>query len=257
MGALHEGHISLIRASRSRHDVTVCSIYVNPTQFTDPEDLLKYPKPLERDIQLLATAGCDYLLLPAYEDIYPDPAILQRTYDLAGLDQLWEGAVRPGHFRGVCLVVHRLLEIVPCQALYLGQKDFQQWRILSHMIDQIPEFHIEVVRCPIIREADGLAMSSRNIRLTAPERADSLVLVQALQHIAHASADTSLADALQEGMQILNQAATMQEVEYLTVVDSETLQPVSTWDKSRELVILVAARFLHARLIDNWILPAE
>jgi pantoate--beta-alanine ligase len=255
MGALHQGHLSLIQQSKSTHRYTVCSIYVNPTQFTDSNDLLTYPKPLEHDMHLLAAAGCDYLFLPTYEDIYPTRDILDRTYDLAGLDQLWEGAVRPGHFRGVCLVVQRLLEIVPCQTLFLGQKDFQQWRILSFMANHLLHLPIQVVRCPIVREADGLAMSSRNIRLSEQERKDSLVLFQALQRVASSYPNSSLPKALEEAHRLLTSVATLQEVDYLTVVDSLNLQPVTEWTTDRELVILVAARFLHARLIDNWVLP--
>ena len=257
MGALHEGHLSLIRQSKAQHKTTVCSIYVNPTQFNDPKDLEKYPKPIERDLQLLAESGCDIVFLPTYDEIYPSADILERSYNLEGLDMPWEGSNRPGHFRGVCLVVHRLLEIVPCQTLYLGQKDFKQWRILHFMVNHILQWPIEVQRCPIIREPDGLAMSSRNIRLSPQERQDSLVLHLALQKIVQAYPQKPLPKALAEGLELLHTASTLQKIDYLAVADSNTLEPVSEWTTQRELVVLVAAHFQHARLIDNMMLTTH
>jgi len=182
MGALHPGHIGLIKNARLENDLVVCSIFVNPTQFNDPKDFEKYPATIENDIFSLEKAGCDVLFLPTVNTIYPFGVNRSMTYQLGYLETILEGKFRPGHFQGVCQVVHRLLEIVIPDRLYLGQKDFQQCMVLKKMI---ADYHIntETVICATKREADGLAMSSRNIRLNENERATAPVIYEALLFI--------------------------------------------------------------------------
>lgn len=255
MGALHRGHLSLINASRKENDITVCSIFVNPTQFNDPADLDKYPRTPTEDLALLRAAGCEVVLLPAVEDIYSDPAIKERSYDLQGLDQPWEGAHRPGHFQGVCMVVHRLLEIVPAHSLYLGQKDWQQMLILRKMISQLPEITTKVVPCPIVREEDGLAMSSRNALLTPQERHQSIAIYQTLQWISAHIHDKPWDVLLAEARERLHVAAPLiSAIEYLALVNGDTLAPASEKQPPACLLAITAVQFPSARLIDNIII---
>src|ERR1051325_5265869 len=180
MGALHQGHISLIESSKKENDLTVCSIFVNPTQFNDPKDYEKYPITIEKDIYQLETNGCDIIFIPSLKEIYPDD-YKKVHYDLGYLETVLEGKFRPGHFQGVCMVVHRLLEIVTCNNLYLGQKDYQQCMVIKRLIELIGKKEkITVVVCPTLREVDGLAMSSRNTRLNEEERKKATAIFQTL-----------------------------------------------------------------------------
>ena len=165
MGALHEGHLALIRAAQANGCYTVCSIFVNPTQFNDPSDLEKYPRTPEKDAELLEKVGCDVIFMPEVEEIYPPGDIQDFELDFEGLDEVMEGVFRPGHFKGVAQVVKRLLDLVQPDGLYMGQKDFQQVAIVRHLI-RVTRFPVELVVVPTVREHDGLAMSSRNIRLS-------------------------------------------------------------------------------------------
>ncbi|HNA16252.1 MAG TPA: pantoate--beta-alanine ligase, partial [Ferruginibacter sp.] len=182
MGALHQGHISLIESACSENDLVVCSIFVNPTQFNDPKDFQNYPITIENDIDLLEKAGCDALFLPAVEEMYPAGLENKKTYALGYLETVLEGRYRPGHFQGVCQVVHRLLTIVPADRLYLGQKDFQQCMVIRKMIE-LENLPIETVICPTLRETDGLAMSSRNMRLDKEAREKAVEISRTLLHI--------------------------------------------------------------------------
>ncbi len=257
MGALHAGHLSLIDRSKAEKDLTVCSIFVNPTQFNDPNDLAKYPRTLADDTDKLLQHGCDVLFLPTEEEIYPDPSVKDRSYDLAGLDKRWEGANRPGHFQGVCMVVHRLLEIIPTDSLYLGQKDFQQFLILRHMVREILQWSVQVVPCPIVREDDGLAMSSRNVRLSEQERLDSLVLHRALQYIQQHAGQQPLHKLLQAAKSIITTAGSVQKLDYLAIVNAADLSPVEAYKDAPTLLAIVAAHFPSARLIDNQVIKGQ
>jgi pantoate--beta-alanine ligase len=251
MGALHQGHISLVESSRNDNSITVCSIFVNPAQFNDPKDFEKYPVTIDRDIYMLEAAGCDVLFLPALEEIYPDGTKTGEKFELGYLETILEGKYRPGHFQGVCMVMKRLLEIVNPDNLYLGQKDYQQCMVIKKLInDNFTGMATNV--CPIIREPDGLAMSSRNMRLNEEERKKAPAIYSALQ---------SLQKNLRKGdLQPLktgaNNSLTKQgfKVDYIEIADASTLLPVTEWNGKQKLVTLVAAFLNEVRLIDNLLL---
>ena len=184
MGALHAGHISLVNEAKKQNDVVLCSIFVNPTQFNDPEDFRRYPVTIEKDILMLEDAGCDVLFFPIVHDIYPSGTSDQKHYNLGFLETVLEGKFRPGHFQGVCQVMHRLLEIVMPDNLYLGQKDYQQSMVIKKLIELIGLHNkIKVTVCPTLREKDGLAMSSRNARLLPAERIKATTIFASLRYI--------------------------------------------------------------------------
>ena len=250
MGALHKGHISLIETSKKENAVTVCSIFVNPTQFNDLADLKKYPVTLEKDIAMLEAAGCDVLFLPSVKQMYPDGVHSHMNYELGYLETILEGKFRPGHFQGVCMVVHRLLDIVQPHNLYLGQKDYQQCMVIKKLVALIKqEEKIKVVVCPTLREADGLAMSSRNLRLGKNERETAAVIYHSL---------TLIQKKLQKGNTtvIVKEARTMLEkegfeIDYVEIADAKNLSLVTEWDGRQKITALIAAYLNHVRLIDN------
>jgi pantoate--beta-alanine ligase len=253
MGALHPGHISLIEAAGKENDVIVSSIFVNPTQFNDPEDFKKYPVTLEKDILLLETAGCDVLFIPSVSDIYPAGIINLSHYDLGFLETVLEGKYRPGHFQGVCQVVHRLLEIVLPNKLYLGQKDYQQCMVIQRLIELIGfDYKIRVNICPTLREDDGLATSSRNTRLNEQERKiantifKTLLLIKSNLYTMELDQLKSAASSslIEKGF----------KVDYVEVADADTLHLVDTWDGKQKIVALAAAFLGTVRLIDNIVL---
>jgi pantoate--beta-alanine ligase len=247
MGALHEGHFSLVRASRSRCDATTVSIFVNPLQFGPTEDLSKYPRPLERDAELLEGLGVDLLFMPTVDEMYPAGA---RTHVLVeGLSDKLDGASRPGHFRGVTTVVTKLFEIVRPDCAFFGQKDAAQVAVLRKLVTDL-DMDVELVVCPIVRETDGLAMSSRNIYLTPEQRQQALVLQRALMRVQMA-AEQGERDAAKLGA-IARQVIAEERgahLDYVAIVDPETLDPVG--DVSRGTLVAVAAYFGTTRLIDN------
>ena len=252
MGALHQGHISLIETSVKVNSITVCSIFVNPTQFNDPRDFEKYPITIENDIRLLESSGCDVLFLPSVAEVYGENGTSPQHYDLDYLETILEGKYRPGHFQGVCMVVHRLLEIVRPTSLYLGQKDYQQCMVINKLISLIGQPNIKLVICPTLREADGLAMSSRNMRLNTEERMVAPSIYQALQYIKANLKQGDLTSLKAMAASRLTQQDF--KVDYVEIADAVTLRSVSEWDGDQELVALAAA-FLHeVRLIDNLIL---
>ena len=250
MGALHKGHISLIEISKKENTVTVCSIFVNPTQFNDLADLKKYPVTLEKDIAMLEAAGCDVLFLPSVKQMYPDGVHSHMNYELGYLETILEGKFRPGHFQGVCMVVHRLLDIVQPHNLYLGQKDYQQCMVIKKLVALInQEEKIKVVVCPTLREADGLAMSSCNLRLGKNERETAAVIYRSL---------TMIQKKLQKGNTtvIVKEARTMLEkegfeIDYVEIADAKNLSLVTEWDGRQKITALIAAYLNHVRLIDN------
>lgn len=249
MGALHNGHLSLLKQAQQQCDVTVCSIFVNPTQFNDPKDLEKYPRPIEADRAKLEQAGCDILFNPEVNEMYAGNE--NWHLEIGQLETLLEGKFRPGHYQGVTQVVNKLFNIVEPHKAFFGQKDYQQVMVINRMV-QLLNIPVELVMCPIERETDGLAMSSRNIHLTADDRQHALVLSKALyQAKASFEAGMSLADIqTQASENISNEPGT--QPEYFELADGETLQPAKP--DSQSIVALVAARVGNTRLIDNVII---
>ncbi len=267
MGALHRGHISLVEMSKKENQVTVCSIFVNPSQFNDPKDFEKYPVTLENDISLLEAAGCDVLFLPSVKEMYPEARMDNMSvrdvkpgkhYDIGYLEKVLEGKFRPGHFQGVCIVMHRFLEIIHPDNLYLGQKDYQQCMVIRKLIELInPEYKIKVNIRPTLRETDGLAMSSRNMRLNEDERKTATAIYSCLEMIKDNLEKESLS-ALKKKATTLLKAAGFR-IDYIEIVDANTLSiindPVTTrWFRKKKIVALVAAFLNEVRLIDNILL---
>lgn len=249
MGALHKGHVSLIKIAQQHADVVVCSIFVNPTQFTDPKDLEKYPRPLEHDIEMLQEAGCDLVFMPAVKEMYPGPE--QWHIDLGQAEFLLEGEFRKGHYQGVTQIVKKLFDAVEPDLAFFGQKDFQQVLMIRNMVAHF-NMPLEIISCPIIREDDGLAMSSRNIHLSAADRSNALVLSRALNYVQDNFSAYTVAELLDKAKAIINDTAGV-ELDYFTIADGETLLPEYNKDKPG-LVALVAAKVGETRLIDNMIL---
>ncbi len=253
MGALHNGHISLIEISKKNNSVTVSSIFVNPTQFNDPKDFDKYPITLEKDIAMLEETDCDVLFLPSVKEMYPDGIKQTMHYDLEFLETVLEGKFRPGHFQGVCMVVHRLLEIVQPDNLYLGQKDYQQCMVITKLIELIKQNDkIKVTICPTLREAGGLAMSSRNMRLKEDERKTATIIYQGLHLVKEKIQPGNLTALKQKARSILEEAGF--RVDYFEIADAADLKIVNNWDGKQKLVAIVAAFINEVRLIDNILL---
>jgi pantoate--beta-alanine ligase len=251
MGALHDGHLSLVRQSRFQCDLTVASVFVNPTQFNNADDLKNYPRTLDTDVELLGKEYTDILFAPSESEIYPDASARNNfpAVDLGALDRVMEGAHRPGHFRGVLQVVHRLFDIVRPDVAFFGEKDYQQLAVIRRMVDQLG-LPVRIVGCPTCRESDGLAMSSRNVRLTAEERAEAPVLYKALSHIRKNWEERPLEQLKAEAVAMIRKNG-MVEVEYLEVADATTLEPVAVVDGATHVRCFVAARIGAVRLIDN------
>ena len=251
MGALHDGHLSLIHTARLENALVIASIFVNPTQFTELADFEKYPSTIEADILKLEKAGCDILFLPSVADMYPNGSSPSQQYDLGHLDSILEGEFRPGHFQGVCQIVHLLLEIISPGRLYLGQKDFQQCLVIKKMISQI-DMDTSVIICPTQREPDGLAMSSRNVRLSHLERKKAANLFNTLSYIKENIQLEDLENLKQMAQNILIEQGF--KVEYIDISKAQTLETVQNWDGKSTLVALVAAYINQVRLIDNLVL---
>jgi pantoate--beta-alanine ligase len=252
MGALHEGHLALVRAARAENDLVVVSIFVNPTQFNAAEDLKKYPRDLARDLALAEGAGADLLFAPPAEEMYLPGA--STWVDVEGLTAGLCGAARPGHFRGVCTVVTKLFNIVGPDRAYFGEKDAQQLAVITRMVRDL-DMRVEIVRCPTVREPDGLAMSSRNVRLSPEARGQAPVLYKALT-AARVAIENGERDAgrLKAGICATLAAAALATVDYVEIVDSETLEAVSIID--RPCLVALAVLFGGVRLIDNFTVMA-
>lgn len=247
MGALHEGHISLVRRARAGNDVVVVSVFVNPTQFNDPADLRNYPRTPERDAAMLEEAGADIIFMPSVEEIYPEPD--RRVFDFGPADKVMEGATRPGHFNGVGQVVSRLFDIVgPCRA-YFGEKDFQQIAVIKALIRQTGQ-QVEIVECPIVREADGLAMSSRNALLTPQYRAAAPGIYSALETGVEASHGRSVREVKDIVVRKVESGGLLKAI-YFELVDAATLQPVGSWNEAERIQGCIAVQAGEVRLIDN------
>ena len=251
MGALHNGHISLIKLAQQNADIIICSIFVNPTQFTDPKDLEKYPRPIEHDLAMLADAGCNGVFMPNVDEMYPAGADEAWHIDLGNAEFLLEGEFRKGHYQGVTQIVKKLFDAVEPDVAMFGQKDFQQVLMIKNMLAYF-KLPITIITCPIIREADGLAMSSRNIHLSANDRKNSLVLSRSLQYVVDHFNEYSLSE-LEDKAKALYHNIDDVELDYFTIANGDTLEPAKSKDEDN-LVALVAAKVGSTRLIDNMII---
>ena len=251
MGALHQGHIALIRQAREESGLVVCSIFVNPTQFNDPKDFTKYPVTTEDDIYQLETAGTDVLFLPSVEGLYPNGTKDLERYDLGYLENILEGFYRPGHYQGVCQVMSRLLKAVGPDLLFMGQKDYQQCMVVNRLI-HILKMNTRLVTCPTIREPDGLAMSSRNKRLDKKQRENAVAIYKALSYIKE-NINAGITNAvIDEAIQLLKKYNF--KPDYVAIADAGTLELINDWDGDKKLVALIAAFQQDVRLIDNLLL---
>ena len=251
MGALHAGHLSLIGYSKEKNDITVCSIFVNPTQFNNPTDLEKYPRSTDDDIEKLKWVDCDILLLPEVEDIYPEG---QKTevFDFGSIETVMEGEHRPGHFNGVGTVVSKFFDILKPTSAYFGEKDYQQYAIINKLVD-LKSYSVEVVPCPILRETDGLAMSSRNVRLTPEERKAAPIIHQALTFAQENYEHFTPKDLKQRVTKLVEKSQYL-EVEYVEISDANSLKSIAQYTDSKSCRIFIAVFAGNVRLIDNQVI---
>ena len=247
MGALHVGHASLVKRSVSENGVTVVSVFVNPTQFNDKNDLAKYPRTLDADCRLLEDCGAAFAFAPSVEEMYPQPDT--REFSYAPLDTVMEGAFRPGHFNGVCQIVSKLFDAIQPDRAYFGEKDFQQLAIIREMVRQM-NYKLEIVGCPIVREEDGLALSSRNKRLSAQERENALNISRTLFK-SRTFATSHTVSETQKMVEEAIEAAPGLLLEYFEIVDGNTLQKVNSWEDAQYVVGCITVFCGEVRLIDN------
>jgi len=247
MGALHQGHLELLSRSKKENEASVCSIFVNPIQFNNPEDLKKYPRTIESDIEKLKSVYCDVLFVPDVQEMYPEDN--KKQYDFGLLEKVMEGKFRPGHFNGVAVVVKLLFDIIEPNRAYFGEKDFQQLAIINAMVKQ-ENLKIEIVPCAIVREKDGLAMSSRNVRLTSKEREIAPIIYKTLDSVKNKKNKQSIQELSDWAKSELNMIPGM-EVEYFEIVNTENLQAIKSFDDSQHSVACVATYLGDVRLIDN------
>lgn len=247
MGALHPGHLSLIKESRKDCDVVVASVFVNPTQFNDPKDLKRYPRTPEKDTALLASAGCDYIFMPSVEEIYPEKDT--RKFDFGYLETVMEGAKRPGHFNGVGQVVSRLFDIVRPDRAYFGMKDFQQIAIIKEMVRQL-NYAVEIVPCPIVREESGLALSSRNMLLDEEHKKNAPHIYDTLKKARNLVTQMNVSDLKKWITDEINRNPFL-KTEYVEIVDDTTLKVVENWEQPGKKIACVAVYAGEIRLIDN------
>ncbi len=247
MGALHKGHLSLIDAAQQQCDLTVCSIFVNPTQFNKKEDLEKYPRNVEQDLKLLEQKKCDVVFLPTVEEMYDNYTF--KEFDFGALGKVMEGEHRPGHFNGVANVIQRFFEIINPTYAFFGEKDFQQLAIVKALVKQINSPTI-IVGCPILREETGLAMSSRNERLSKEEREEAKIIFELLSNIKHKYSASSIGEMKAYFADNLIKSNKF-ELEYFDIADGNTLQPIVDWDQSDYCVAFTAVNMGNVRLIDN------
>ena len=247
MGALHEGHLELMRRAKRENDILACSIFVNPIQFNNKEDLNKYPRTLEDDIKKIELIGCDVLFAPSNEEMYPEEE--KTVYDFGNLDKVMEGKHRPGHFNGVAVVVKKLFDIIQPDKAYFGEKDFQQLRIIQALAEQL-KLSVEIVPCSIVREKDGLAMSSRNERLTAEERKIAPVIYKTLQFVKRNFLRLSIEEINNHIDSQINLYPEM-KLEYFEIVDKKTLAQGTNLLRNKNLIACIALFLGKIRLIDN------
>ena len=249
MGALHDGHLSLVERCVKENDVCVVSVFVNPTQFNDKHDLETYPRTLDKDCTLLEPAGCDYVFAPSAEEMYPEPDT--RTFDFGTVSAVMEGARRPGHFNGVCQIVSKLFAIVEPDRAYFGEKDFQQIAVIRAMVEDL-HLKVEIVPCPVVREKSGLAMSSRNTLLTDGEKAVAAHIFGILSKSKNFATNHTLKETRQYVVDSLNAVVGL-EVQYFAIVDGGSLQELDSWSDSDDIVgcITVFCGSQPIRLIDH------
>lgn len=248
MGALHQGHLSLLKRAKEENEISVCSIFVNPTQFNNPEDLQKYPRTLDHDLEMLENAGCDVVFVPDVSEIYPAPVKLK--FDFGRLERILEGEFRPGHFNGVGIVVSKLFNIVKPAKAYFGLKDIQQCAVINQLVKDL-SFNVELVFCETVREKDGLAMSSRNVRLNSIAREQAPYLFKTLKNGKELlQSGASVAETLQIIKSEFNERPEFQ-LEYYEITDFETLESITTFKSTQKTAIILAAHLNGVRLIDN------
>lgn len=247
MGALHAGHLSLTKASVNDNDITVVSIFVNPTQFNNPDDLKTYPRCIEEDLEKLSTYQPDLIFIPEVEEIYPEPD--KRVFDFGQIDKVMEGANRPGHFNGVAQVVSKLFDIVTPDNAYFGQKDFQQIAVIKQMVKQL-EMPVNIVPCPIIREKDGLAMSSRNMLLSDIERKNAAKISETLFKACNLAPQFGVSKLKQWVVDEINKNPYL-AVEYFEIVNDTSLQAIENWNDAEGIVGCITVQVGRVRLIDN------
>jgi pantoate--beta-alanine ligase len=250
MGALHRGHLDLVRRAFDDCDLVVCSIFVNPTQFGEANDLDHYPRPIESDIQKLEELGCSVLFLPAVSEVYPKD-LVSPSVDLKGLDTEMEGAHRPGHFAGVVQVILRFLDIMHPDYLYMGQKDYQQFAVIKYVL-QLLQLSTQIVCVPIVREEDGLAMSSRNVRLSPEGRQRARLISKMLFEAKEHAASMSLEEVKKRALAYIDQHQL--EVDYFTIIDGDSLENIDSFDKATTVTACTTIRIDGVRLLDNIIL---
>lgn len=255
MGALHQGHLSLIQASKRENSKTICSIYVNPAQFNNPDDLAKYPKTLERDIKLLTDARCDVLFCPENKEMYSAAPGLK--FDFGSLENVLEGKFRPGHFSGVALVISKLFHIVNPNKAYFGQKDFQQFKIIEKLVEEL-KFDVALKCMPIERESDGLAMSSRNARLNTEQRKKAITLHNCLMQASKQIKEGKSMNAILEWVEGVFSKVEGTKLEYFELADTSNLMSLkNVADKTEKAILLIAGYVGEVRLIDNLLLTDE
>ena len=247
MGALHAGHKSLVDRARKENDILVVSVFVNPTQFNNKQDLVTYPRTEEQDCALLEAAGCDIVFMPSVEEVYPEPD--NRQFDLGAVAEVMEGAHRPGHFNGVAQIVSKLFAFVEPDRAYFGEKDFQQIAVIRRMVE-LEGFKLKIVACPIKREDDGLALSSRNVRLTPEQRQLAPNIYRILKESVTFASSHAVAETEKFVVDSLN-ALPQMEVEYYSIVDALTMQPVTDWNASKAITGCITVYCGEVRLIDN------
>ena len=247
MGALHAGHKSLVDCARKENDIVVVSVFVNPTQFNNKQDLATYPRTEAADCRLLEAAGADVVFMPSVEEVYPEPDT--RVFDLGAVAEVMEGAHRPGHCNGVAQIVSKLFAMVNPDRAYFGEKDFQQIAVIRKMVE-LEGFKLEIVACPIKREDDGLALSSRNVRLTAEQRMLAPNIFRILKESRNFASTHTVEETIAYVTDSLN-ALPQMEVEYYEIVDGSTMQPVRSWDASSHIVGCITVYCGEVRLIDN------
>lgn len=252
MGALHQGHLSLIEASKAENDITVCSIFVNPKQFNNTEDLKKYPRNVEKDQDMLSVAGCDILFHPSEDEIYTNEEHVIRIR-LGYLEEIMEGRYRPGHFHGVGLIVLKLFNIVVPDSAYFGQKDLQQFVVIRHLVEEL-NFNIKLKCMPVIREEDGLAMSSRNVRLGESGRKEAVIFHNALLSAKNNIRSGQSVDDIKNEVHNLFAEQQMANLEYFEIVNAQNLQPLKDFSGKGKVALCIAGYIAGIRLIDNIII---
>ena len=247
MGALHEGHVSLVKRCVEENDVCVVSIFVNPTQFNDKHDLETYPRTLDKDCALLEPTGCKYVFAPSVEEMYPEPDT--RTFDFGTVSAVMEGARRPGHFNGVAQIVSKLFYAVEPDNAYFGEKDFQQIAVIRAMVNQL-NIPVKINACPILREADGLALSSRNVRLTPEQRQKAPLIARTLKESTNFAPEKSVQEVIDYVVNTIN-ADPVMRVEYYEIVDGNTMESIQSWSDTTYPVGCITVYCGEVRLIDN------